>query len=266
VNSELRIAAVDVGNTTVKVAVFSGSTLKVLSVDYGQAHWERTVVQFTETNLPNSPLFWRIASVNQSSARKLEGQIIKTKGDAIIDWITRESVPMPVSVDQPEKLGIDRLLGGFAASKRYATPLVVVSFGTAVTVDLIDRNGLFTGGLILPGLRLQSDSLSSRTEALPELQWDGSETASLPGKNTVSAVRSGIILGLASAIDGLIMKYADSIEQQHQALNVVITGGDATTITHHLQHDHHIVPNLVCHALMELPGTTGKPSIKSNDV
>ena len=100
-----------------------------------------------------------------------------------------------------------------------------------MTIDWIDSEGKFAGGSVLPGIQLQTESLALRTERLPEVKWTKPGPISLPGKNTSDAIRSGVILGLASAIDGLINQYAEQFSIAAGKLRTVITGGDAEWVT-----------------------------------
>ena len=245
-------AFVDIGNTSAKVATHVDSKLQVKAIDYHKEDWPHQVAHFPKSIHGKDIDRWVIASVNQAKLETLEHSIRLQQDKPVIQKVGYQDIPMETSVDHPQSLGIDRLLSGFMATKRFGAPLVVISFGTAVTIDWVDEQGVFAGGLILPGMQLQSDSLSVRTEALPEIQWEGDITVSLPGKNTQSAIRSGITLGLASAIDGLVGRYAEASRLPMDRIQTVITGGNAELITQHLQCKHHIATNLVCHALMEL--------------
>ena len=245
-------AFVDIGNTSAKVATHVDSKLQVEAIDYSKEDWPHQVAQFPKSIHEKDIDHWVIASVNQVRFETLEHLIRLQQNKPVIQKVRYQDIPMVTSVDQPQSLGIDRLLSGFMATKRFGAPLVVISFGTAVTIDWVDTEGVFAGGLILPGMQLQSDSLSVRTEALPEIQWGSDVTISLPAKNTQSAIQSGIILGLASAIDGLVGRYTKASRLPKNRIHTVITGGNAELITQHLHCKHHVATNLVCHALMEL--------------
>ena len=246
------LAVVDIGNTSVKVATWHQLELKVRSVGHQQINWESEVTQFPTQIHGDTPKNWCIASVNEKRAAMLEESIRNHHPSASIRWITHRDIPMESSVDAPDKLGVDRFLSGFIAARLYKPPIVIISFGTAVTIDWVGADGVFAGGMILPGLQLQSDSLSLRTEALPQLQWDRPVKLSVPGKNTQSAIRGGIVLGLASAIDGFVSRYAEQNEIPSESIQTIVTGGDAETIMPHLRTRHEFAPNLVCHALMTL--------------
>ncbi|MEC8474761.1 MAG: type III pantothenate kinase [Planctomycetota bacterium] len=246
------LAFVDIGNTSAKVAVVSETKLIVESYVYQNTDWHQSVSQFPKEITGSTPEQWLIASVNQERANTLEVAIESKQDDPVIHRIRHQDVPLSTTVDHPDQLGIDRLLSGFMASTLFDPPLIVVSFGTAVTIDWIDSEGNFAGGSILPGIQLQSESLALRTERLPEVKWTKSGPISLPGKNTSDAIRSGVILGLASAIDGMITLYAEQNSIARGKIQTLITGGDAGLVTPYLRSPHLPQSNLVCHALLEL--------------
>ena len=202
---------------------------------------------------------WLVCSVNRSASEPLEETVLnhfyrKTGGATTWQAFRYDDVPMILAVDVPARLGLDRLIGAFAASTKYPGPLVVVDVGSAVTVDLVSRNAtgqaVFQGGAILPGMRLQREALTSGTEALeaPAPDTDDPRTSvMIPGKNTDDAIRTGILASIGGAIDRLAKDYA--VSQQGDA-QMIVTGGDAAMISTCLRTSHHHIPNLVCHGLV----------------
>lgn len=130
-------------------------------------------------------------------------------------------LPMDVGVDDAKAIGVDRVCAAAAAYERLQTCCVVVDFGTAVTVDLVDEDGVLRGGAILPGVELQLQSLNERTAQLPKVE------AAVPqspyGRNTTEAIQNGVCRGLAGAVRALVEGYATSLNRWPQ---VVATGGD----------------------------------------
>ena len=247
------LVAVDVGNSSVKLAAWSAEELREHAIRHDSPRWDQAVLQWAAELFEDQPLLWRLASVRRSTANQLSDAICAGGSRPRIQFITHQHVPMSLAVDHPDRLGIDRLLSGFAASRRFKLPLVVIDAGSAITVDWIDHEGCFCGGAILPGLGLQSRALATETEALPQLQWDQPTPLMVPARNTGDAILGGILLGIAAAIDALIVRYREAAEVSADPLTVVITGGDAPTISPHLRHNHQLVPNLVCRGLLDLP-------------
>lgn len=253
----VHLVAVDVGNSSVKLAAFCRDALQDHAICHRSPRWEQSVLDWVENLFGEVPVLWRLASVRRSTANQLSDAICGRVSSPSIQFVTHQDVPMPVEVDHPDRLGIDRLLSAYAASRRFNLPAVVVDAGSAVTVDWVSRQGSFCGGAILPGIGLQSRSLATETEALPQLQWEQPGMLSLPARNTADAIRGGILVGVSAAIDELISRYAQRERLVPDQFQVVVTGGDGLRISPHLRHNHHVVPNLVCRGLLDLPRSEG---------
>ncbi len=141
----------------------------------------------------------------------------KNSGGAKIDYET------------PETLGPDRVANTIAATQIYGSPVLVVDCGTAINIDLIDRDGQFSGGIIYPGLHTGRDALASHAPALPEVQITGE--VKLIGRNTIECIQSGLINGAVALINHVI----DEVSNYNEGLIVVITGGHGPII-HPLLH------------------------------
>lgn len=129
------------------------------------------------------------------------------------------------SYRDPSKMGVDRWLAMLAAWRLVQGEVIVVDAGTALTIDLVDRNGCHSGGFILPGRRLIHESLTSSTE---RVRYDGAPDASIaPGVTTAECVEHGSWLSLLSAIRSVV---ADCCRRSGRAPRVVLTGGDAPSL------------------------------------
>ena len=128
---------------------------------------------------------------------------------------------MKIDIDKPSELGTDRIVNAIAAVDEYKAPLVVIDFGTATTFDIIDSDGTYKGGLICPGIKLSIKSLNSDTAQLPLV--DLKRTSAVIGRDTKSAIESGIYWGYVSLVEGLIEKIQS--EMGLEEFTVVGTGG-----------------------------------------
>ena len=123
-------------------------------------------------------------------------------------------------VDRPEEVGADRLVNTVAAHDRYKGPLVVVDFGTATTLDVVDRDGNYCGGAIAPGINLSLAALQMAAAKLPSIRI--SRTERVIGKDTVSCMQSGIFWGYVGLVEGLVSR----IKKEFGApMHVIATGG-----------------------------------------
>ena len=138
-----------------------------------------------------------------------------------------EQLPIRVDVEHPERVGLDRLLGAVAAN-RLRLPgrvAITVDVGTAVTINLIDRSGVFNGGLILPGPRLMTESLRQGTAKLPAVDFGGLPVprASFPGRSTEDAIRNGVRFAVAGAV-------RQAFEAAAERPQLFVTGGNSHLI------------------------------------
>ena len=114
-----------------------------------------------------------------------------------------------ILMDEPRRVGSDLIVDAVAAINNYGTPLIVIDMGTATTMSVIDRKGNYIGGVIMPGIRVSVDSLVSRTAQLQRISLDAPDK--VIGKNTINCMKSGVVYGNASCIDGMIDRLADEM-------------------------------------------------------
>jgi len=132
----------------------------------------------------------------------------------------RLKMPINVKLDHPEEVGADRLVNALAGFRIYGGPLIVVDFGTATTFDVIDRSGAYIGGVICPGINLSLEALYMAAAKLPGISIERPDR--VIGRNTISAMQSGIFWGYVGLIEGLITRIKT---EYGAAMKVVATGG-----------------------------------------
>jgi type III pantothenate kinase len=131
-----------------------------------------------------------------------------------------------IHVDVPSQVGSDRIVIAVAALAEYKAPLILIDMGTATTIEVVEPENLYMGGVIFPGVRVSLDALTSRAAQLPGISLD--KPRHVIGKNTVDCMRSGTMYGNAAMIDGLI----DRIEEElGHSSTIIATGGLAQFIT-----------------------------------
>lgn len=261
------IIGIDVGNTAIKLAVANRSETIVARVADPNAI--ETLSQTLTDLARDERLDVRIASVNRAKTNALISQTQSVAGQRVrFRQISYADLSIPIAMDAPDRVGIDRLVGAWGAAGCYQLPLVVVDAGTTVTVDLVDAEGVYRGGAIIPGLEMQTRALASGTDALPQIDWQGScdsvgnasphDTSthssfsySVPAKNTIGAIRLGILSSVVGGIERLVRLYGSPN-------CVVVTGGDCQCIADALQSASdqdfvtHVHPHLVCRTLAAL--------------
>lgn len=127
--------------------------------------------------------------------------------------------PIPILYKNPEEVGMDRLANAIACIELYGTPAIIVDFGTAITFDVISPQGEYEGGIIAPGVEISLQGLFSATARLPKVEIDVPQE--VIGKTTKEAIRSGVVLGTVSLVEGLLAR----IKEQIGPSIVVLTGG-----------------------------------------
>lgn len=145
-----------------------------------------------------------------------------------------------IDIESPSQLGKDRLADAIGAATCYGVPAIVIDFGTATTIGVIDENMVFKGGLIIPGVKTSLSALSQRASQLPSINIE--KPQHLIGRNTLECMQSGIVYGTAAMIDGLIDQIATSFPSSPQ---IIATGGMAKTIVPHCKQQITIDPYLL---------------------
>lgn len=144
-----------------------------------------------------------------------------------------------VQVDYPSEVGADRLVNGIAGWVEYHSHVIVVDFGTAITFDCITAECQYIGGTILPGVAISLEALSSRAAKLPHIDIS-SKPASIIGKNTVDAMKSGVLHGYGAMIDGLVEVLGKDMSDGKHEINVIATGGMAGLVIPYSKRVKHI--------------------------
>lgn len=139
---------------------------------------------------------------------------------------------LSIKVDNPLEIGNDLIADLVGAKEKYATPLLVADLGTASKILLLDKQGIFTSCLIMPGLTLSAESLSSKAALLPEVSLIA--PASIMAKNTLEAMNAGIVYGHADMIRGLIKRYEHELGYPCRH---ILTGGGAIYLKDILKDD-----------------------------
>ena len=130
-----------------------------------------------------------------------------------------------IKIENPAHTGADLVVGSVAALRAHKPPLFVIDMGTATTMIVLDEAGALIGGCICPGVKISLDALTDRTALLPGLQLDQPKKAI--GRNTIDCMRSGIMMGAACMLDGMVERMEQELGSK---TTVIITGGIAKFI------------------------------------
>lgn len=221
----MRLLAVDIGNTNTVAGLFEGKRLKK---------------QWRMKSTPED--CFRIFSRIPKTPRPVEGMIVSSvvpRLDKLLCSIAKNrfnvravfvkpemKMPIRVRTKNQKEVGADRIVNAVAAWTRWKTDLVIVDFGTATTFDVVTKKGDYIGGIIAPGLRIANQALAEKTAKLPLVPLK--RPKKVIGKTTTEAIQSGVFLGYASLVEGMIGR----IQKEYgKKMKVVATGGLAQVIS-----------------------------------
>jgi type III pantothenate kinase len=224
----------DIGNSRVKWGLCAADRIEKMASlppDDPEA-WQKRA---GEWKLPAQRV-WVLAGVEPETRLRL-AEWVRQRGDTVRVLMSWKDLPVRVSLEQPERVGLDRLLNAVAARDRVmrSVPCLIVDAGSAVTVDWVDERGIFRGGVIFPGCRLMAKALHDYTALLPLVEVDWTNPP-LPGNSTVGAIKAGVFWAVAGGIKALLRQLAARCrwaEGPHfmpckvQDPVIFLTGGDA---------------------------------------
>ncbi len=227
----------DIGNTAVKWATFEGREL----VDCGQ---------------------WSVASSQWPAITGIDKGIVCASGDMtkVQPWIDNfnfqfsifnSSTPLPIKLDYktPETLGADRVADACGAvSLHPGEPCLVIDAGTCITVDFVDAKGVYHGGAIMPGLKMNLQALHTFTAKLPLIDLEGVEKAPVLGRSTEESILAGTLGATLLALAGYVTLY----KEKAPGLRVLLTGGDAEKLMASGANGWEHVPHLTLIGLNEI--------------
>jgi type III pantothenate kinase len=221
------LLAVDVGNTETVIGLFEGDALT--------AHWRVSSdasITADELSVKLTGLLEMAGLTRDDVNHLIVGSVVPRLTDA---WAEVGSAlcgegalvvgpglktGMPIHYDNPHEVGADRIVNGVAAIHEFGAPVLVVDFGTATTIDVIDAEGGYLGGAIAPGLETSAEALFRKAARLSTV--DLMDPGAVIGRNTRASVQAGLVLGQAAMVDGLVRRIWAELGCETR---VVATGG-----------------------------------------
>ncbi len=232
------ILAVDVGNTNIVLGcIGEGGTLFVarIATDHFKTEDQyaaeiKGILTLYSINIAN------IEGAIISSVVPPLSNLLQTAIHKIIEKTSLIVGPglktgLHILIDNPAQLGSDLVVNAVAAIDEYTPPYIIIDMGTATTISVLDEKCKYLGGCIMPGVKISLDALSSRTSQLPGISLETPKKT--VGKNTIDCMRSGVILGSASMLDGIIERIS---EEQDFIPTIIATGGLSKFIIPHCKH------------------------------
>lgn len=242
----MTLVAVDIGNSAFKAGWFSPTALaaEFPATDVIWSCRDEAPDASLTAFLPESPVQWRVASVNRTRQENLAAWVREHRPQDDYRLLTYRELPLTVEVEFPERVGVDRLAAAVAgnALRSPSSPAIVVDAGSAITVDLVSATGAFQGGAIYPGFRLSAEALFGGADLLPLTILEPlREPPPVVGRNTDAAIKSGLFWGAVGAVRELVARTAESVRP---APEVFVTGGDLRRLAEFIPGSR-FAPNMV---------------------
>lgn len=245
------LLAIDAGNTQTVIGVYDGSellrmwriaTAKSRTADELQVKLLNLVAleSFTPDRISGAVL----ASVVPALTASWKAALANMGVDALVCNAENAGTLFKAAYDNPGEIGADRIADAVAARALYGAPVIVVDFGTATNLEVIDEGGCFVGGIIAPGMETSAAALFAHATKLPTI--DLVDPGSAIGKNTVHAMQSGIVYGEADRVDGFVRRV---FAELGYTAPVVATGGLAVVMAPLCQTVSDVNPELTLEGL-----------------
>ncbi len=245
------LLAIDIGNTNTSLGVFDGEHLI--------ENW-RIATDRERTSDELGVLIRQMLAFSNFDYQKISALIVssvvpqldftfqkmseKYLGQAAIFVDATFDFGLRIKYNSPSSLGVDRIVAAAGAIEKYGKPCIVCDFGTATTIDAVNSESEFLGGVITTGMNLLADALFQNTSKLPKVEVKKPE--SIIGKSTVHSIQAGIYFGYIGLVDGIIERM---IAELGEKPTVVATGGFAKFITESSEKIEIIDDNLILESL-----------------
>lgn len=214
---------IDIGNNSAKFFLFSGK--QMILHTRREKNYSDILQEWNKQYGIERAIISTVIDLSDKEKAQFEGI-----GCPVV-WFSNQT-PMPINIkyETPHTLGCDRLAAAVGAmSEVPARNLLIIDAGSAITIDLVDKEGNFRCGNIAPGIKMRLRALHEYTSRLPLVGKEG-ETPTL-GYNTETAIRSGVIRGVGHEIDG----YINEIREIYGDVFVFLTGGDEKTLINNIK-------------------------------
>ena len=223
------LLAIDIGNTDVKLGIFDGDQLKdtwnlATGIHRTADEYGGVLLSLMERQdfSPSKVTGVTLCGVVPPLLRTFVELCQKYLNAKPLVVEAGVKTGMRLSMDNPREVGPDRVVNAVAAQNLYGKPVIIIDLGTATTFDVVSREGDYLGGVIAPGIGISIEALFTRTAMLPRIELI--RPKQVIGRNTISAMQSGIIFGYIDLIEGMIRRIE---EQLGGKARVVATGGQA---------------------------------------
>ena len=245
------VLAIDIGNTNIAIGGFVGDEPSFVA---------RIATDSLKTEDEYASKIRSVLAMHEVVRDEIDGAIIASVVPPL-NTVIKQAVKLAYGVDalmvgpgiktgisircdNPTSVGADLIAACVAVHFSYGSPALIVDMGTATKMMVLDRSGAFIGVSIIPGVKIALKALADNAAQLPQISLEAPR--SVVGKNTIDCMRSGVVFGNASMIDGMIERFNEELGEE---LRVYATGGLAPTIISYCKHEITLDINLVLKGL-----------------
>lgn len=245
------LIATDIGNSSITIGYFLDTGLVVQRIPtyplQGADEYRLLLLSFMEEkNIAKSLCNGIISSVVSSHTEVFREVLKGLWGEEKADILVVDSTVSGIGfrIPAPEQLGTDRLSNAVAAFSLFKRPVVVIDFGSATTITVVDRHGYYIGGSIMPGISLMNESLGTKISKLKKVELKEPGTAL--GRDTTGCILTGLLIGTAGAVERII----EEIETETGLIfSTILTGGYSSLIAGFIRRSYMLRPDLTLEGL-----------------
>lgn len=241
------LLTMDIGNTNINIGLFNGDelTTSVRLATERQKTDDQYAMDFTNIFVMHKVDFYEISGVVISSVvpeitEAVTNAIKKLTGKDALILSPGVKTGLNILIDNPAQLGADLAAGAVGAVANYPLPAFIIDLGTATKICAVDKNKGFRGCMIAPGVQISLKALTDTSSLLPTISLEPPKKAC--GTNTVESMQSGVVLGTAAMIDGILDKFC---EELGEPATIVATGGLSYFISpvckREITYDRHLI-------------------------
>ena len=228
-----KLVCIDIGNTNIVIGFYNKTSL------YNISRIETDELELKKIN------FSDFKNIAISSVVPKITHSFKKYNPFIVTYLNSN---LNLHVDDPQQVGNDRLCNIKATIKEYKLPSIIIDFGSATTYDIINKNGHFIGGAIAPGIDVSAKYLFEKAALLQKIDFKFPKYAI--GKNTMTNLQSGIMLGGIDSINGMISRIKSELNEPIET--VVLTGGFSEILSSKIECPHILDKNLTIKGIKEI--------------
>ena len=243
----------DIGNTVTKFCVIETKTFKVKKITYFNSKNIRSI-NFLKKKLKKIIKNENIFNVALFSSvvpkyKLILGKYLKKKYKIKLSEIKDKNIKkiVKINIKNRNQVGSDRIANAVGVYRRYKSNCIVLDFGTATTFDVVNKNGIYNGGIIAPGVNISLKSLVSSADQIPIFSIK--KQKKIIGKNTIEALRSGFYWGYVGLINNIILKIEKDTKRKYK---VIFTGGYANLFKTSIKRPFTVDKNITINGVIEI--------------